>query len=68
MRANANHMYDIAGTWVSVAVLNHVVSALDAYWSATRYNSALRAEVKMRLQPTLYGLVPVTEARVRYNF
>ncbi len=68
MRAQANHYYDLAGTWVSVAVLNHVVSALDAYWSATKYNSALHAEVKMRMQPTLYGLVPVTEARIKYTF
>ncbi len=68
MRAQANRYYDKAGTWVSVAILNHVISALDAYWSTTRYNKALQAEVKMKFYPTPYGLVPVTEARVKYNF
>lgn len=68
MRAQANDYYDLASTFVAVAVLNHVVSALDAYWTATRYNSALHAELKMRLQPTLFGVYPTTEARVRYEF
>jgi hypothetical protein len=68
MRAKANDYYDVAGTFVAVAVINHVVSAFDAYWTATRYNKALHAELKMRLQPTLFGVVPTTEARVRYEF
>jgi hypothetical protein len=68
MRAESNHSYSAASSWVSVAVITHVISALDAYWSATRYNSALRAEVKMRFQPTEFGLVPVTEATVKYTF
>ena len=68
MRAQANHYYDIAGTWVTVAVLNHVLSAADAFWSTTKYNSALHAEARMRLQPTMYGMVPVTEVKVKYNF
>jgi hypothetical protein len=68
MRAQANDNYDIAGTFVSVAVINHIVSAIDAFWSASRYNSNLHAEVRMRIQPTMYGIAPVTEAKIRYNF
>ena len=68
MRANANGYYEVASTWVSVAVLNHIVSALDAYWSATKFNKALHAEVNMKLQPTPFGVVPITEARIRYEF
>jgi hypothetical protein len=68
MRAQANHYYDIAGTWMAVAVANHLLSALDAYWSATRYNSSLHAGVRMRLEPTPFGLVPVTEASLRLDF
>lgn len=67
-RADANHLYDVASTWVSIAVINHVVSAIDAYWSATRYNNALHAELKMRFEQTPYGPVPVTEAKVKYTF
>lgn len=68
MRAQANHYYDIAGTWVSVAVINHLLSAADAFWSATRYNSALHAELNMRVIPTQFGMIPVTTAKFRYDF
>jgi len=68
MRATANHYYDIASTFVSIAVINHVVSALDAYWTATRHNDALHAEVFMHLQPTPLVLVPISEARIQYSF
>ncbi len=68
MRAQANHYYDVAGTWVSVAIVNHIVSALDAFWSATRLNKNLHAEVRLRPQPTEFGLVPVTEAKIRFDF
>ena len=67
-RAEANHSYDVAGTFVSVAVINHIVSALDAFWSATRFNKSLHAEVRMRVQPTRLGVMPLTEAKFRYDF
>ncbi|OLD76256.1 MAG: hypothetical protein AUI33_05000 [Ignavibacteria bacterium 13_1_40CM_2_61_4] len=68
MRAKANNYYDVASTWVSVVVVNHIVSALDAFWSATRFNKSLHADVKMRVQPTPFGIVPVTEAKIQYTF
>ncbi len=68
MRAQANDYYDVAGTFVSVAVINHIVSAIDAFWSASKFNSNLHAELKMRVQPTQFGVAPVTEARIRYDF
>ena len=68
MRAQANNYYDVASTFVSVAVVNHVLSALDAFWSATRANKSFHAELKMRMQPTSIGLLPLTEAHFRYDF
>jgi hypothetical protein len=68
MRADANHYYDIASTFVGVIVVNHLLSAADAFWSATQYNNALHAEVKMRFEPTPIGLVPVTEATFAFRF
>ena len=68
MRAKANDYYDVASTFVSVAVINHIASALDAFWSVTRYNKALHAEVRMRAQPTQFGVVPLTEAKFSYTF
>ena len=68
MRAQANNHYDVASTFVSVAVINHILSAADAYWSATRYNKALHAELRMKMQRTLYGYVPMTQAKFQYDF
>lgn len=68
MRAQANSYYDVASTAVSIAVINHIVSALEAYWGATRYNSSLHAEVNMRISPTPLGLVPFPEAKIQYSF
>ena len=68
MRAQANSYYDVASTMVSVAVINHIVSALDAFWSVTRYNKNLHAELRMHAQPTPVGVVPITEATFRFDF
>ena len=68
MRAKANDYYDVAGAFVSVVVVNHILSALDAYWSTARYNNALRAEVKMKMLPSPIGTIRVTEAKVIFYF
>ncbi len=68
MRTQANNNYDIAGTFVGIAVINHVVSALDAYLTATNYNNAFHAKVDMHLQETPLGLIPVTEVKVTHTF
>jgi len=68
MRALANHYYDIASTWVAVAVLNHIVAAVDAAWSASRAASALRVSLDTHLEATPSGAVPVTRANLRYTF
>lgn len=68
MRADANAQYDVASTWVKVALINHILSAIDAYWSATQYNRSLHAEVKTKVIPTQLGMIPVPELRVRYEF
>lgn len=68
MRAEANNYYDVASTMVSVAIINHVLSALDAAWTAANYNKALHAQVNVRLQRTPYGVVPIKEAKVSWTF
>lgn len=69
MRAQANNYYDVASTFVSVAVINHILSAADAFWSATKYNKALHAELRMKMQRTPYGYyTPVTQAKFRFDF
>ena len=68
MRAQANNYYDVATTFASVIVANHILSAIDAFWAATQYNGALHADIHMNMQPTSRGYVPVTEAVLQYDF
>ncbi len=64
----ADKYYDVASSFVSVVVVNHILSAIDAAWSATRYNSALHAEVRMNMVPTTRGFMARTEAKIKYTF
>lgn len=50
-RGKANDYYDRAATAVTVLVVNHVLSALDAAWSASQYNSKIHAHASLRLLP-----------------
>ncbi len=68
MRAQANYKYDVASTFVSVAVVGHILSAIDAFWSVTQYNKNLHAQLRMNAQPTPYGLMPVMQADLRVDF
>jgi len=48
MRGNANDTYNVASKAVIGIYINHLLSAIDAVWSASSYNSDLA--VKMRMQ------------------
>ncbi len=64
----ADKYYNIASSFVAVAVANHILSALDAAWSASRYNKALHAEVNIRIQPSPFGFIPTAQATLLYTF
>lgn len=69
MRGKANDFFNIASTSASVLVANHILSALDAAWSATQFNQQLKLEA--HLKPTLrpYGFVefvPTATATVTF--
>ena len=49
-RGKANDYYTSAVSWVTVALVNHLLSAADGAWSALRYNKA-QASASMRLVP-----------------
>ncbi len=63
-RGTANDFYATATTWVTVAVINHILSSLDAAWSAGLYNSA-HASVGMRVVPTGTGYTSIAVFQVR---
>ena len=53
-RGEANDFYAAATTWITVVIINHILSAVDAAWSAGLYNSA-HASLGMRMIPTETG-------------
>jgi len=57
MRGRANDYYNIASTASFLLVANHVLSALDAAWSASQYNASIK--LRAHLQPTAreYGFI-----------
>ena len=69
MRGKANDFYNIATTGSILLVVNHLLSAIDAAWSAAQHNSKLTIEA--HLQPTVrsYDFVEfVPTARVTLTF
>ncbi len=69
MRGRANDLYNIAGTAAKLVVLNHVLSALDAAWSAAMHNRSLTVETHIQPVPRPFGIVEfVPTARVRFEF
>ncbi|MEX2089656.1 MAG: DUF5683 domain-containing protein [Bacteroidota bacterium] len=69
MRGKANDFFNVASTMASLIVVNHVLSAFDAAWSASQYNSRLQLE--SHLIPTVrpFGLiefVPTTTLTYRF--
>ena len=69
MRGKANDFYNIAGTAASVLVVNHVLSALDAAWSAAQFNNRLKLETRLKPAPRPYGfteLVPTASMTIRF--
>ena len=66
-RGKANDYYTKASTFIAVAIVNHVISAIDAAWSAGSYNK-VHAEVGMQVVPAggYYTNVPVVKVRYRF--
>jgi len=50
-RGLANDYYSKRSTAVTVVVINHILSAADAAWSVSMYNSDLQARAGLRLVP-----------------
>jgi hypothetical protein len=47
MRGQANDYYNVASTFVIMMYVNHFLSALDAVWTASRYNQNLAVNVRI---------------------
>ncbi|MER3524565.1 MAG: hypothetical protein C4326_11015 [Ignavibacteria bacterium] len=58
-RGKANDFYRTATTFLTVAIVNHVLSALDAAWSAASYNRSVHASMRLQYIPTEFGYARV---------
>jgi hypothetical protein len=65
-RGKANNYYTTASTFVTVAIVNHVLSAIDAAWSAGSFNR-VHAEVGLQTVPAGGYVVSVPVVKIRYG-
>lgn len=66
-RGKANEYYNTATTWVTVAIINHVVSAVHAGFAAGWYNST-HVELGLQRVPTERGFTNVPVVKMRLEF
>ena len=68
MRGDANSAYNVASKVVIGLYINHLLSAVDAVWSATKYNKDLA--VKMRVENVRYAdrIEFVPTLSIQYSF
>jgi len=66
-RGQANTYYTTASTFVAIALVNHVVSAVDAALTAGSYNRGLHASVGSQAVPSYGGLVAVPVFRLAWG-
>jgi hypothetical protein len=66
-RAQANSYYKNASTFVALAIVNHLVSAIDAAITAGSYNRNLHAEVGLRNIPNGGSVAQVPVVKLSYT-
>ena len=66
-RGKANRYYTTASTFVAIAFVNHVVSAVDAALTAGSYNRGLHASVGSQAVPASGGFTAVPVLRLSWG-
>jgi hypothetical protein len=67
-RGKANTYYERATTFVVVAIINHIISAIDAAWTAHAFNKNVQAEVGLQTIPAGEKVTQVPVVKVRVAF
>lgn len=67
-RGKANDFYTVAKWAVIAVVSNHFISAIDAAWSASRYNKKLKFEISVEEQNIGYYKEYYPQVNLSYNF
>ena len=67
-RGKANDFYSAAHTAVLVVVANHILSALDAAWSASRYNKNLELSTEVKKFDLGFRTIYYPRLNLQYRF
>jgi hypothetical protein len=67
-RGKANDFYNIASTAVIVIISNHIISAIDAAWSAASYNRDLSISSEIKKVDFGFRTFYYPQLNLQYNF
>lgn len=68
LRGQANDYYNTASTAIIGVYINHLLSATEAVWGATRFNSNITANLRVETQNLAGGTELVPTLKLRYSF
>jgi len=66
-RDASNQAFKKATTGITIALLNHIVSSLDAAWTISRHNRSL-AQASLQFEPMKFNHQPATVLSLRLNW
>jgi len=67
-RGKANDYYNISKWAVIAVVSNHFISAIDAAWSASKFNKKLNINVSVKEENIGYNKEYYPQINLSYNF
>jgi hypothetical protein len=67
-RGKANDYYNVASKAVLVVVANHILSAIDAAWSAARFNKNLDIHSSLEKYDSGFNVVYYPQLNIQYSF
>ncbi len=68
MRGKANDFYNVASKAIVVVVVNHVISAIDAAWSANNYNRNMEMHASLELFNDGFKTVYYPQLNLKFSF
>jgi len=67
-RGQANDYYNVASTAVTIVVINHIISEIEAAWSTSRYNKKIDMHVSLENQLVGLERIYYPQLNFRLNF
>jgi len=68
MHIEPDKIYQVASTAITILVTNHILSALDAAWTTSRYNKRLKASMGIKETNYLGRIIYYPELSLKYSF